>query len=76
MRYKIQISVPAILSTAVFICGLIAMLLYSLEVINGKLGTGFVISITLQTFGICLISSILCSLIIFRLLKRRAKDIK
>jgi len=71
MRYKIEISAPAILSIAVFIFGLLAMLLYSLDVINGRSGSGFVISIDLQTLIIYLLSLLLCSILIFRFLKRK-----
>lgn len=73
MRYKIQISVPAILSIAVFVFGLLAILLYSLEVINGRLGTGFVISISLQTLSIYLLSVLSGSFLIFTFLKRKGK---
>lgn len=73
MRYKVVISAPAILSIAVFAFGLLAIILYSLEVINGKLGTGFVISISLQTLTIYLVSLVLLSLFVFSFLKRRGK---
>ena len=71
MRYKIQISVPAILSTAVLIFGLVAMLLYSLDVNNERLGSEFVISISLQALSIYLLGLVLCSFFIFRFLKRK-----
>ncbi|HET6544489.1 MAG TPA: hypothetical protein VFG46_28585 [Chryseolinea sp.] len=69
MRYKISISAPAILSIAVFVFGLFVILLYSLEVKNRVMGSEFRISISLQTFSLYLVSSFLCSLSIFVLLK-------
>jgi len=73
MRYKIQISVPAILSFAFFVAGLLVILLYSLELFNGESGTGFMISITLQTLSVYLVSLVLCSFLMFTFLKRKGK---
>ena len=73
MRYKIQISAPATLSFALFVVGLLAILLYSLEVFNGESGTGFMISITLQTLTVYLVSLALCSFLLFTFLKRKGK---
>jgi hypothetical protein len=71
MRYKIQLSAPAILSTAVFVFGLVGILLYSLEVNRGRWGSEFVISISPQTLSIYLLGLVLCSFFIFTLLKRK-----
>lgn len=71
MRYKISISAPAILSTGVFVFGLIAILLYSLDVNKGTLASEFVISISPQTLSIYLVSLVLCCFFIFRLLTRK-----
>jgi len=76
-RYKLVISVPAISSIAVFVVGLLvgvmAILFYSLNVINRTLGAEFVISISLQTLTIYLLSLILCSIFVFTFLKRKEK---
>jgi len=76
-RYKLVISIPAISSIAVLVggllAGLLAILFYSLYVINGSLGNAFVISISLQTIIIYLVSLILCSLFVFAFLKRKGK---
>jgi hypothetical protein len=69
-RYKLVISAPALLSMAVFVFGLIVILLYSLEVYNGS---RFLINITFQTFCIYLFSSVIGSFLIFKFLKRRAE---
>jgi hypothetical protein len=70
MRYKIQISAPALLSAAVFVLGLFAMLFYSLDVTNRELGSEFRISISLQTTIIYLVSVFLFSFFIFALFRR------
>ena len=59
MRYKIQISAPAILSTALLVFGLVVILLYSLDVNRGRLGSEFIISISPQTLSIYLLSLVL-----------------
>lgn len=66
MRYIIQISVPAILSTAVLVFGLVAILLSSLEVNKGRLGSEFVISISPLTLSIYLLGLIY---VVFRFLR-------
>ena len=71
MRYKIQISAPAILSIAVLVFGLVAILFYSLDVNSGREGSEFVISISLQTLSIYLVGLVLCSFFIFTFLKRK-----
>jgi hypothetical protein len=73
MRYKIQISAPTILSTGVFVFGLVAILLYSLDVNKGRLGSEFVISISLQTLRIYLLGLVLCSFFIFKFLTRKGE---
>jgi len=73
MRYKIQISAPAIFSIAVFFVGILAILLYSLNIISGESGTGFVISISLQSLSIYLLSLAVCILLIFKFFKRKEK---
>jgi hypothetical protein len=73
MRYKIQISAPAIISTAVLIFGLVAILLYSLDVNKGRIGSEFVISISSKTLGIYLFGLVLWSLFIFKFLTRKGR---
>ena len=70
MRYKISVSVPALLSAAAFVFGLIAIIIYSLEMIDRELGTGFIINISLQSLTVYLLSWVLSSFLIFALLKR------
>jgi hypothetical protein len=71
-RYKFVISAPALISAAAFVLGLLAMLIYSLDVINGQVGK-FVISMSLQTLMIYLLSLVLFSFFTFALLKRNGK---
>ena len=73
MRYKIQISVPALLSTAVFVLGFLVVLFYSLEVTSRKLGSEFMITISPQTLIIYFLSAALSSFFIFAVLKRNRK---
>lgn len=71
MRYKIQISAPAILFTAVLVFGLVVMLLSSLDVNRGRWGSEFVISVSPQTLGIYLLGLVLCGFFIFTFLTRK-----
>ena len=72
-RYKLVISAPALISAAAFVLGLLAMLIYSLDVINGQVGSRFKISINLQTLVIYLLSLFLFSFLTFALAKRNRK---
>jgi hypothetical protein len=72
-RYKLVISAPALISAAAFVLGLLAMPLYSLDVINGQVGSRFIISINLQTLIIYLLGLVLFSFFAFTLLKRNRK---
>jgi hypothetical protein len=71
MRYKIQISAPAILSTGVLVFGLVVILLYSLDVNTGRWGGQFIISISPYKLSIYLLGLVLCSFFIFTFLKRK-----
>jgi hypothetical protein len=73
MRYKIQISAPAIISTAVLVFGLVAILFYSLDVNKGRIGSEFVISISLKTLSIYLFGLALWGLFIFKFLTRKGR---
>jgi hypothetical protein len=72
-RYKFVISAPALISAAAFVLGLLAMLIYSLDVINGQVGSRFRISISLQTLIIYLLSLALISFSAFAIMKRNRK---
>ena len=72
-RYKLVISAPALISAAVFAIGLLAILLYSLVVINGQVGSRFIISINLQTLIMYLLSLVLICFFTFSLIKRKRK---
>ena len=72
-RYKLVISAPALISAAAFVLGLLAMLIYSLNISNGQVGNRFIISIKLQTLIIYLLSLVLFSFVTFALLKRNRK---
>lgn len=72
-RYKFVISVPALLSAAFFVFGLVAVVIYSLDVTNGQVGSRFLISINLQTLIIYLLILALFSFFTFALLNRNRK---
>ena len=72
-RYKLVLSAPALISAAAFVLGLLAMLIYSLNISNGQVGNRFIISINLQTLIIYLLSLVLFSFVTFALLKRNRK---
>jgi hypothetical protein len=67
MRFKIQISVPAMLATALCIFGLASMLFFNLKVANGR----FLISIGLSTMLTYLATLILLTVVTFVFVKRR-----
>jgi drug/metabolite transporter (DMT)-like permease len=66
MRYKISISVPALLAATLFIFGVILVLYYYLTVTNGK----FKISITVPTIGVSLVGLFILAAFAYVFLKR------
>jgi len=73
MRVKISISVPAILSTGLFILGLLAIFAYSMQISGKGYVNEFSISINVSTLLIYLFSLMLCTLSLFMLLKVKGK---
>ncbi|WP_133159368.1 hypothetical protein [Solitalea longa] len=67
MRYKISISVPAILTITLFVFGLISVFYYYLNVINGK----FKISVAVPTIGAYLVGLFILAAFAFIFFKRR-----
>jgi hypothetical protein len=68
MRIKIWMSVPAVLSTAVFVFGLFGILLYSFVVDSRN---KFLISIGVGTLSMYLVSLVLACFLVFMFLRRR-----
>ena len=69
MRYKIAISVPAILAITLFTFGVVSVLYSYLTVINGK----FKISIAVPTIGAYLVGLFILAAFAFIFLKRRIR---
>ena len=69
MRFKISISIPAILAIALFIVGVVSVLYYYLTFINGK----FVISVAVSTVGTYLVGLLILAALTFIFLKRRIR---
>ena len=67
MRYKISISVPAVLATTLFILGLTSVLYYYSTVVNGK----FKISVAVPTIGAYLVGLFIFAALAFIFFKRR-----
>lgn len=66
MRFKIQLSIPAIIAAFCFILGLTCILWYHLTTTNGK----FEISMGVATLAISLITLLFLTAIIFIFLRR------
>jgi uncharacterized integral membrane protein len=69
MRYKLVISIPAILAIALFILGVASVSYYYLTVIKGK----FKISIGVPTIGAYIVGLFILTAIAFIFLKRRIR---
>ena len=70
-RFKLVVSVPAILTIALYVLGLIVGILFSIEFITGESGIGFTINITLQTFILYILSLSICCVLFLEFLKRK-----
>ena len=70
-RFKLVISIPAILTIALYLLGLIVGIFYSIVFMKGESGSGFTISIPLQTFILYILSLSMCCLLFYRFLKRK-----
>lgn len=69
MRHKISISVSAILSITLFIFGVVSVIYYYLNVVDGK----FKISIAVPTIGAYLFGLLILATLAFISLKRRIR---